>query len=160
NVNYDEHGQLVLSHSGAFDLGAATCIRFIPSQQLGIIVLTNCYPNGVAEGLAANFFDYALYGKSTQDRFALYKQALTAAVVPKMEIDISKPPAAPARALSNVAYTGTYTNDYFGDIVVAEKNGGLAMTQGPNKTVFTMKHYNRDTFTYETTGENAAGTSG
>ena len=32
--------------------------------------------------------------------------------------------------------------------------------EGPKKLTFPMQHYDRDTFTYETTGENAVGRSG
>ena len=41
-----------------------------------------------------------------------------------------------------------------------EKAGGLAIEQGPMKMTFAMQHYDRDTFTYETQGENAVGRSG
>ncbi|MGZ6316149.1 MAG: hypothetical protein ACXWNQ_02730, partial [Anaerolineales bacterium] len=37
------------------------------------------------------------------------------------------------------------------------KDGGLAIVQGPKNQTFPMKHYDRDTFTYETEGENAVG---
>lgn len=57
----------------------------IPSEHFGIVVLTNAYPIGVAEGLAFTFTDVALYG------------------------------------------------------------------------TFPLRHYDRDVFTYETEGENAAG---
>src|SRR3989454_4297989 len=53
-----------------------------------------------------------------------------------------------------------YTNDFFGDISIIEKDGGLAIVQGPKNKMFRMKHYDRDTFTYETEGENAVGGSG
>ena len=34
------------------------------------------------------------------------------------------------------------------------------MQQGPRKTPFSLKHYNRDVFFYETAGENAVGLTG
>ena len=40
------------------------------------------------------------------------------------------------------------------------KDGGLVMQQGPRKTLFSLKHYNRNVFFYETTGENAVGLTG
>ena len=51
-------------------------------------------------------------------------------------------------------------NDFFGDIAIVEKDGGLAIVEGPKKLTFPLKHYDRDTFTYETAGENAVGRSG
>ncbi len=36
----------------------------------------------------------------------------------------------------------------------------MAIVQGPKNKTFPMKHYDRDTFTYETEDENAVGRSG
>jgi CubicO group peptidase (beta-lactamase class C family) len=162
NVSYDPEGRLRLNHSGAFGLGAATYVNLVPNEQLGIVVLTNAYPIGLAEALGTTFVDIALYGKPTQDWFALFKQVYSdpAAIGTVLGFDYSKPPALPAPALTNGAYVGRYTNDYFGDISIIEKQGGLAIEQGPKKKIFAMKHYDRDTFTYETEGENAVGRSG
>jgi len=162
SVGYDEQGRLRLSHSGAFDLGAATTVFLIPSEELGIVVLTNAFPIGIPEGLANTFLDFVLYGKPTQDWLIIYKEAF--AQMMKAEsgeaADYSKAPAQPAPALAKEAYIGTYTNDFFGDIAIVEKDGGLAIQQGPKKMTFPMKHWDRDTFIYETEGESAIGLSG
>ncbi len=162
NVGYDPEGRLRLNHSGAFGLGAATYVNLVPGEQLGVVVLTNAYPLGIAEALGTTFLDIALYGKPTQDWFALFKQVYSkpAAVGTVLGFDHSKPPALHAPALKNSAYVGPYTNDFFGDISIVEKDGGLAIVQGPKNKTFPMKHYDRDTFTYETEGENAVGRSG
>ena len=68
--------------------------------------------------------------------------------------------ASPAPAEPNPAYLGTYSNDFFGEIAVIEKEGGLAIVQGPKKMTFPMTHWDRDTFTYETEGESSLGTVG
>jgi CubicO group peptidase (beta-lactamase class C family) len=162
NVSYDQEGRLRLGHSGAFALGAATYVSLVPGEQLGIVVLTNAYPIGMAEALGTTFLDTALYGKPTQDWLALFKKVFSnpAAIGTFVGFDYSKPPASPAPALKNSAYLGKYANDYFGEISIVEKEGGLAIVQGPKKITFAMKHYDRDTFTYETEGENAVGQSG
>ena len=133
NVSYDPEGRLRLNHSGAFDLGAATYVHLVPDEQLGIVVLTNAYPMGIAEALRTIFLDTALYGKSTQDWFPLFKKFYSepAAIGTVPGFDYSKPPTAPIPALKNSAYVGQYTNDFFGDISIVEKNGGLAIVQGP-----------------------------
>src|SRR6266536_1612229 len=155
NVSYDQQGRLRLNHSGAFALGAATHVNLIPAEQLGIVVLTNACPIGLADALGTTFMDVALYGKSTQDWFTLFRQIYSnpAAIGTTLGFDYSKSPAAPAPALKNDAYIGRYANDFFGDISVVEKDSGLAIVQGPKKMAFTMKNYDRDTFTYETIGE-------
>ena len=162
NISYDQEGRLRLNHSGAFALGAATHVNLVPAEQLGIVVLTNAYPVGIAEALGTTFLDIALYGKPTQDWLVIFKQLFSnpAAIGTVLGFDYSKSPAAPTPALKNDAYIGRYANDFFGDISIIEKDGGLAIVQGPKKRTFTMKHYNRDTLTYETEGENAVGRSG
>jgi hypothetical protein len=162
NVSYDEQGRLRLSHSGAFALGAGTHVNLVPTEQLGVVVLTNAHPIGMAEALGTTFVDTALYGKPTQDWFAIFKKAFSdpAAVGTVLGFDYSKPPASSAPALKNSAYLGKYTNDFFGEISIVEKDGGLAIVEGPKNRTFSMQHYDRDTFTYETEGENAVGRSG
>jgi CubicO group peptidase (beta-lactamase class C family) len=162
NVGYDEHGRLRLNHSGGFALGAATYINLVPAEHLGIVVLTNAYPIGEAEGLGATFMDLALYGKPTRDWLAFFKQIFSdpAVIGTFLGFDYSKPPASPTPASPNGAYVGTYSNDFFGDIQVIEKDGGLAIIEGPRPMTFPMTHYDRDIFTYETAGENAVGASG
>jgi len=162
NVSYDQEGRLRLNHSGGFDLGTATFVNLVPAEQLGIVVLTNGRPMGIAEALGTIFSDIALYGKPTQDWFPLYRQRFSdpATTGTVLGFDYSKPPASPAPALTNGAYLGKYANDFFGDIAIVEKDGGLAIVEGPKKLTFPMKHYDRDTFTYDTTGENAVGRSG
>jgi hypothetical protein len=162
NVNYDEQGRLRLGHSGAFALGAATTVVLVPSEQLGIVVLTNAYPIGVAEGVAFTFTDIALYGKSTQDWVALFKKMFSnpAAIGLEIQTDYSNSPKSPSPALADDAYVGSYTNNYFGEIQIVKANNGLAIVEGPKKLTFPLKHYDRDLFTYETIGENAAGATG
>src|SRR5437868_86538 len=162
NVSYDEQGRLRLNHSGAFALGAATYVNLVPADQLGIVVLTNAYPLGIAEALGTTFLDIALYGKPTQDWFALFTKLFSnpAAIGTFLGFDYSKPPASPAPALKNSAYVGKYSNDYFGEISIIERDGRLAIVEGLKNQTTPMKHYDRDTFTYETQGENAVGTSG
>jgi len=162
NVTYDPQGRLRLNHSGAFALGAGTHVNLVPGEQLGIVVLTNAAPIGLAEGLATTFMDLALYGSATQDWIELFKKRFAdpAAIGVTPGADYSKPPAARTPPLGNGAYAGSYANAYFGGIEVVEREGRLAIVQGPKGMMFPMTHYDRDTFTYQPAGENAAGPSG
>jgi CubicO group peptidase (beta-lactamase class C family) len=162
NVSYDGHGRLQLSHSGAFALGAATSVTLLPGEQLGVVVLTNAYPIGFAEALGTTFIDLTLYGRSTQDWFAIYKNVFSnpAMLGVTPGFDYGKAPSSPAAALKPEAYTGTYQNDFFGEVSVSEQHGALAMIIGPQNKSFPLQHYDRDTFIYQTEGENAAGPSG
>jgi CubicO group peptidase (beta-lactamase class C family)/pimeloyl-ACP methyl ester carboxylesterase len=162
NINYDREGRLHLGHSGAFALGAATTVQLIPSERLGIVVLTNAYPIGLAEGLVFTFTDIALYGKAAQDWLAFFKKVFSdpAALGVSLGTDYSKPPASPTPALANNVYIGTYTNNFFGDIEIIEEGHDLAIVEGPHKLTFPLKHYDRDVFTYRTEGENGSGATG
>ena len=57
-------GGLRLNHSGGFDLGVATYVNLVPSEQLGIVGRTNGYPMGIAELLWDNIFRYCIVWKS------------------------------------------------------------------------------------------------
>jgi hypothetical protein len=162
NVNYDQEGRLRLGHSGAFALGAGTAVLLVPSEHLGVVVLTNAAPIGIAEGLTFTFTDLALYGKATQDWFSLFKKVFSdpAAVGVVPGADYSERPVSPAPALGNSAYLGTYSNNYFGDVQITEKDGGLAIVEGPHNLTFPLQPYDRDTFTCQTIGENAVGPTG
>jgi CubicO group peptidase (beta-lactamase class C family) len=162
NVGYDTEGRLRLSHSGAFAMGAATAVYLVPAEQLGIVVLTNAAPLGVAEAIGMTFLDLALYGspkaewsKIFRGAFARMEEADNARIA-----DYSTPPASPAPASSPSSYEGVYSNDFFGDITVTEKNGRLILSMGPKPREFALQHWNRDIFTYESESETFVGTSG
>jgi CubicO group peptidase (beta-lactamase class C family) len=162
NVNYDADGRVRWAHSGAFAQGAGTNVNLLPADQLGIVVLTNAAPIGVAEALGQSFLDLATTGAVQQDWVRLY-QELFAQLFEHFHhqvADYSTPPPQPSPALANSAYVGTYDNDYFGPIKIVENDGGLVMLQGPNETSFPLRHWDRDTWLYDPIGESAPGTSG
>lgn len=108
-VGYDELGRVKLSHSGAFLLGAATVVYMLPSEQLGIVILTNSAPIGVPEALAASFIDLATYGRVQRDWVTLYKQGFARmAAEGRSATDYSRPlPTPPRRA--RIAHTPAST---------------------------------------------------
>ena len=59
NVGPDPHGHPSVSHSGAFLLGAHTAFILWPQAGLGITVLTNAQPRGLAEAIALAFGEQA-----------------------------------------------------------------------------------------------------
>jgi CubicO group peptidase (beta-lactamase class C family) len=161
NVSYDDQGRPRISHSGAFSLGAATSVDLLLPEGLGIVVLTNGAPIGVAEAVSFNFMDLATTGKERGDYITALRRVFDADLAPNYgtAVDYSKPPARPSPALPDSAYTGTYSNDYYGEIEVVSQGGGLVLRLGPQKTAYPLKHYDRDVFLYQPTGENAYGLS-
>jgi CubicO group peptidase (beta-lactamase class C family) len=161
NVGTDAAGRLTLGHSGAFAQGAATSVNLLPSEDLGVISLTNAAPVGAAETIPLEVFDLATYGHLTVDW-----EPFLAAVFKSMSetegdpADYTKPPVSPTPAAADITYVGTYTNPYFGSIAVTSQNGKLTMLAGPKPMDFPLTHFDGNTFTFETTGENMSGLSG
>jgi CubicO group peptidase (beta-lactamase class C family) len=157
NVNYDDQGRLLLSHSGGFALGAATTVTLLPSEDLGIAVLTNTVPMGVPEAISMSFFDLVLEGKIRKDWFKEFKPIFDALLKPAYgtAVDYLKPPPRQSPALPSAAYLGAYGNAYFGIMEIAEKKGRLFLRLGPKKTWFPLQHWDRDVFLYQPVGESA-----
>ncbi|MFE2285893.1 serine hydrolase [Streptomyces sp. NPDC059443] len=162
NVSYDGSGRVRLSHSGAFELGANTNVTMLPLEKLGIVVLTNGAPIGVADAVALDFFDFAEHGRATADWLplmsSLYAQLLGAGRSPT---DYARPPGGAKPAKADTAYTGTYASPYYGKATVtADPGGGLTLSLGPGPQRYPLTHYDGDTFSFETAGENAVGRTG
>lgn len=162
NVGRDAEDRLRLSHSGAFMMGAATVVMLVPSEQLGITILTNAAPIGLPEALAAHFIDEVLYGRATRDWFPLFRQAF--AEMSEADFAITRqyqtPPDTPLPAPETGLLVGTYHNDFYGELVITAEEEGIFMTLGPNAARFPMSHWNGSTFTYQTVGEYGGITSG
>ena len=163
NVSSDDEGRARLGHSGAFNLGAATNIGFMPGEDIAIVTLTNGRPIGVAEAVAAAFFDVAQNGKQTVDWVGFLGhifESMDAAEAP--EVDYTDLPARPNPARNLTDYVGSYANSYYGPLVVSAKGDALSMTMGPEAapTTFALTHFDGNTFRFETIGENANGLAG
>lgn len=155
NVGESAAGRVMLSHSGAFDLGAATAFTLIPSADVGIVTLTNAAPIGVPETLNAEFADLVQFGDIRQDWRTLYRQAFAPMGAPLGELAGATPPADPAPARPLTEYAGVYDNAYYGPATVTETAGALTLTLGPKSMAFPLTHWDGDTFVFTPTGENA-----
>jgi CubicO group peptidase (beta-lactamase class C family) len=162
NVAKDSRGSLRLSHSGAFFLGAGTTVVLAPEEKLGVIVLSNAEPIGLAEALAANFMDNALLGRPSRDWNTIFRgtfrQLRDEEWAMSRQYDV--PPANPAPPLAASAYVGTYANDFYGPAKVVAQDSGLVLLLGPKEKPYPMTHWDGNTFTYVTDGELGAGRSG
>lgn len=163
NVGYDDHGRVRVSHSGAFELGTATNIIFLPGEDVGVVTLTNGQPIGVAEAIGESFLDVATNGRQTVDWvgfLGMVFEQMAAAEAP--EVDYTKVPTNPAPARKLATYAGQYANGYYGPLDVSVADGNLSMTMGPvaAPTTFALSHFDGDTFSFQTVGENANGLAG
>lgn len=158
-VGYDQAGRVRFSHSGAFALGAATTYVMLPSEHLGIVVLTNGMPIGVPETLTAEFMDLAEFGKIQFPWYQMYSSAMASMLDPHGELVGKVPPAKPVAALDSAVYTGTYGNDLYGAASIESSNGKLVLVLGPKKMRFALSHWSGNVFSYVPPGENATGRS-
>lgn len=157
NVNVDPAGRLRLSHSGAFELGAGTAFDMLPSEELGIVSLTNGQALGVPESLNATFYDLVELGRPSRDWLAAYLPRFQALAKNPSVLAGKKPPSHPIPAKPNSAYVGTYTNPIYGTAVVSAGSKGLTLALGPIPQRFRLGHWNGNLFSYFPTGETATG---
>jgi len=166
NVGESGSGRVVLSHSGAFALGAATAFTLIPSAKVGIVTLTNALPIGVPETLNADFADLVQFGHIAQPWDALYAGAFRGLLAPtgahacKVKpndgsLDCPSPPAnaTPAQPLMN--YAGRYANDFYGPADVLIAGDALELRIGPLGMRFPLSHWDGNVFLMVPPGESA-----
>src|SRR6202051_4250287 len=155
NASVTSSGRTTYSHSGGFSSGAATNFVVMPSEDVGIIALTNGAPYGIPEDLTAQFMDLVQYGQIREDWAALYNHALGPTNNAEGSLVGKQPPAnaAPARPLTD--YLGVSTSDYWGPAVVTEHDGQLQLALGPKNQTFPLTHWDGDTFSFALTNENA-----
>jgi hypothetical protein len=156
NVGVAPSGRVVLSHSGAFLLGAATCVTMIPSLDLGIVVLSNAAPTGAVETLCAEFADLSQFGTVTRDWYAGYSARFAPMFKPFGSLVGKTQPSKPKAPAAAELYKGTYVNKYYGDAVVVRKEGKLLLLLGNEAgKVFPLRHWDGDTFVIDLQGEDA-----
>ena len=155
NVSVSPAGRVQLSHSGAFSSGAATAFTMLPSAGVGIIVLTNAWPVGAPETLAAEFTDLVQFGKIERDWLAAYAPRLTPVNLPTGSLVGKERPSNPAPAAKLSDYVGTYSSDYYGNLEIIRSGEGLAVRLGPAAKQYALAHWDGDAFTFEPSSENA-----
>jgi len=109
----------------------------VPGDGVGIVVLTNAFPDGhaLAAALTNTLYDLYMLGHPQQDWLTQQRQALAEAlkgstVGPYRHLPAA-PPADPAAPRSRTAYEGTFTNDYYGLVTVSKGSGsGLDVRLG------------------------------
>jgi CubicO group peptidase (beta-lactamase class C family) len=162
NVGPDPHGHASVSHSGAFLLGTHTAFILWPQAQLGITVLTNAQPRGLAEAIALTFGEQALgdatSGASGSDWLTVMQDKMHDMYKPLGRFAGQLPPGAPTPPQPLAHYAGRYANAYYGDAEVALDAEGTALdiALGPAQVHHRLRHWSGDLFVFEPQGENAA----
>lgn len=155
NVGTSDGGHKMLSHSGAFLMGAATNVMMLPELNIGIVVLTNAWPLGVAEAIGLTFLDYVQFGAPQKDWLKLIAPIFAQLLAPEGELAGKSAPANPAPAQNLSVYTGKYQNSYYGPLAVSKEDGALILTAGPSKIRYHCTHLDGDDFVIRPGGESS-----
>lgn len=154
NVAIQPTGRTMLSHSGAFALGASTSYMLLPSQELGIAVFTNAAPVGAAESVTAQFMDLVQYGAVQREWLAGYQQLFAPVTAPFGELVGQQRPVNPAHSVDLESLEGVYNNVYFGPARIEQGDESLILTLGPDERTFEAKHWAGDVFYFPAFTEN------
>ena len=155
NISTSAAARMQFSHSGAFDLGAATNFVIIPSADVAIVVLSNAAPVGVPETLTAEFADLVQFGAVKEDWRTLYAGAFAGMNRPFGVLAGTQPVADPAPARALQSYAGSYANDYWGPARITVEDGALTLSMGPRPENYSLTHWDGDMFTFSPVSENA-----
>ncbi|WP_051063041.1 serine hydrolase, partial [Ilumatobacter nonamiensis] len=159
-VGVRDDGYTNWTHSGAFLLGTGTNFNIVPGQQLGVAVITNGQPVGLAEATSDTVIDLMIDGAPRLDWLSGYMGAFAGLYESELPTDWSEPVAEPAPPSAPGTYVGTYDNAYYGPMTVEDAAGTLVMTLGPDDMTFELTPYDGDTFLFTPPGENSLGPTG
>jgi len=125
----DVAGYLQASHTGGL-AGIVTQVTLIPELKLGIIVFTNqqegsaftAITNTLKDGyLGIEGNDWVKILRENVDRNQAEAKKITDEIWAKIEAKSSNS----GLPVNHALYTGTYTDSWFGDIIIADENGKL-----------------------------------
>ena len=144
---YDYHGRKIINHSGGLD-GMLSYTVLIPEENTGFVVLTNNEGPGFAimmnkildvmvDAPKRDFIAEAL----ARDEANKKAEADEIAKVDATRLANTKP------SLALEGYTGTFTDQMYGDVTVAQENGKLVMRMIPTPSyVADLEHWHLDTW--------------
>jgi len=141
----DFNGRLAVHHGGNID-GMSAMVAMLPDEQLGLVILSN--KNGSPAPQAVFPYVFDLYTRDTpRDWNAEYKQMLDPVMKAAKEAEAAMEKARVAGtrpSVEPVKFVGTYSDSLYGDIVVTDRAGTLAVRFG----IFegTLEHWHYDTF--------------
>lgn len=141
-------GRKVVTHTGGLP-GYLSRVTLVPDLKLGIAVLTN-QESGIAfETLTYHVLDHYL-GAADTDWFAAFSrldERLTAATAAADAGVAAARDTASTPSLPLAAYAGTYTDAWYGDVVVAQTDDGLGIRFAHTPAlVGDLVHWQHDTF--------------
>jgi CubicO group peptidase (beta-lactamase class C family) len=144
----DYRGRKVLTHGGSLP-GFVSQVVMVPDADLGVAVLTNQESGAAFNAIAYHIVEHYLDAPPVDwiDTYAklAVRQNATAAQAAERTAAARNTNSRPSLPLSQ--YARTYTDDWYGDIVIEEQSGRLTMrfTHTP-ALVGDLEHWQYDTF--------------
>ena len=146
----DYRGHKRISHGGYLD-GFSTWIGFVPSINVGWVVMNN---GGIrmtqvvgTEIIDAflnvnNKIDWSMLEMKYQKDNPSYGYQVSDSLLADI---VSNRVNGTSLRLDNSGYTGEYSNEFYGNLIINEKNGKLFISRG-NKLQGILNHWHYDTF--------------
>ncbi len=138
----DYLGHRVVQHGGDFSNGVSTMISMVPADGVGIVVLTNAFPEGhaLATALTNTLYDLFIQGQPQKDWLSdqqrLLQDALKGSILDPYEHLPEAPPSSAASPRASDVYEGTFANAYYGRVTVRRGPGsGLRVQLGRGTTL-------------------------
>jgi len=148
-----EDGRLRVEHGGDLTSGVSTYITLYPSENMGIVVLTNGFPGGAVLKRAVNkgWDDLYFKGAVQKDWYGEIDRAFAEMLKPGASIlspweQLPPEPAAPNGSRPFAAYAGTFAQEYYGTIRIERNETGLLMYPGHSTSPLFLVPYDGDTF--------------
>jgi CubicO group peptidase (beta-lactamase class C family) len=142
----DYHGRKLVQHSGSINF-TRTQIGMVPGERIGVVAITNLSSSNLQAALMYRVLD-ALMGLPQRDWSAelLEVQRRGEARSAETSAETERGRRADTRpSLGLESYTGTYTNELYGDARVTLEEGRLVVHYAP-EYIADLTHWHFDTF--------------
>jgi CubicO group peptidase (beta-lactamase class C family) len=144
----DYRGKKIVSHTGGLP-GYVSKVAMVPELKLGVIILTNQESGAAFESIAYHVLDHYL-GAASYDWIGNFQKAVQRSMA---AVDAEDKKADGDRAITSkpslplASYAGTYTDTWYGEIVLNIVNDKLqiSFTHTPSLKG-TLEHWQYDTF--------------
>ena len=145
----DYRGRKVVSHTGGLT-GMVTLVMLVPSENLGVVVLTNQEEGGAFSAIGYHILDAYLGAPTTIDWIAAYRQVRDGQLK-RARDEEAKQAAARNRAsrpsLALDGYAGDYTDAWYGGASLGVESGRLVLRLARTPAaVADLEHWQYDTF--------------
>lgn len=145
----DYRGRKLLQHTGGLP-GYLSKVAMIPSERLGVVVLTNQESSAAFESIVYHVIDHYLGVKPLPDYLSLYQRRTREQVAELAELERRAQSArdtASRPSLPLSRYAGTYRDAWYGDVEIREDGGRLAIRFARTPVlVGDIEHWQHDSF--------------